>query len=104
MRRIRLLQQRQEVLLVAGPLCSGPAPSSSPFLRAAGRLKAADAREALTISKDGCWVISGEEVSSRVPSPQRATPHPQLTTQAHKHEPAEPTNLIIYTRFRRLLL
>lgn len=54
------------------------------WLHAAGYLKISNACEALTISGNCCWVISGKKVSLQFPlPPQRASTHAH--THAHKH-------------------
>lgn len=71
----------------ADPLCSALS-SISPFLcfvytwlHAAGYLKTSNACEALTISGDCCWVISGKEVSLQFPQP----PPPPESISAYTH-------------------
>lgn len=73
----------------ADPLCSALS-SISPFpclvytwLRAAGYLKTSNACEALTISGDCCWVISGKEVSLQFPQPPQRASHTHTFTHTY---------------------
>lgn len=73
----------------ADPLCSALS-SISPFpclvdtwLRAAGYLKTSNACEALTISGDCCWVISGKEVSLQFPQPPQRASHAHTFTHTY---------------------
>lgn len=94
----------------ADPLCSALS-SISPFLcfvytwlHAAGYLKTSNACEALTISGDCCWVISGKEVSLQFPQPppRRASLLTHTHFHTHTQSPLEKQHTCMQTKTHRL--
>lgn len=72
-------------------------PASIVWLHAAGYLKTSNACEALTISGDCCWVISGKEVSLQFPLPPREHPSSDTHTCAQSHLVKEYTSIQKHT-------
>lgn len=78
------LQSRSADLLCSALSSISPFPCLvDTWLRAAGYLKTSNACEALTISGDCCWVISGKEVSLQFPQPPQRASHTHTFTHTY---------------------